>query len=84
MSKVSCAVWPISFRTENPSLKKYLLSESDDLLEECFRAAAEHETVMTQSFGHPHAFAIYLEMVEKFQLILDHFEKHYHDYGQKV
>jgi Na+/phosphate symporter len=60
------------FHAENPPLKKYLLSEADDLLQECFRAVTEHETVMTQSFGHPHAFAIYLAMVEKFKLILTH------------
>jgi Na+/phosphate symporter len=60
------------FHAENQSLKKYLLNEADELLEECFRAATEHETVMTQSFGHPHAFAIYLEMVEKFKLVLNH------------
>jgi Na+/phosphate symporter len=57
---------------DNPTLKKYLFWEADELLEECFRAITEHETVMTQSFGHPHAFAIYLEMVEKFKLILNH------------
>ena len=27
---------------------------------------------MTHSFGHPHAFAIYLEMIEKFKLMLNH------------
>ena len=60
------------FHAENQSLKKYLLDEADELLAECFQAITRHETVMTHSFGHPHAFAIYLEMVEKFKLILNH------------
>jgi Na+/phosphate symporter len=60
------------FHAENPSLKKYLLSEADDLLAHCFRAVTEHETTMTHSFGHPHAFAIYLEMIENFKLMLNH------------
>ena len=60
------------FHAENPSLKNYLLSEADDLLADCFRAITEHETTMTHSFGHPHAFAIYLEILEKFKLILNH------------
>jgi Na+/phosphate symporter len=60
------------FHAENPPLKRYLLGEADNLLEHCFKAATEHETTMSHSFGHPHAFAIYLEMLEKFKLILNH------------
>ncbi len=60
------------FHAENPPLKRYLLAEADQLLEHCFKAATDHETTMTHSFGHPHAFAIYLEIVEKFKLILNH------------
>jgi Na+/phosphate symporter len=60
------------FHAENPPLKRYLLGEADHMLEHCFTAATEHETTMTHSFGHPHAFAIYLEMLEKFKLVLNH------------
>jgi Na+/phosphate symporter len=60
------------FHAENPPLKRYLLGETDNLLEHCFKAATEHETTMSHSFGHPHAFAIYLEMLEKFKLMLNH------------
>jgi Na+/phosphate symporter len=58
--------------SENPPLKRYLLAEADQLLEQCFKAATEHETTMSHSFGHPHAFAIYLEMLQIFKLILNH------------
>ena len=60
------------FHAENPPLKRYLLGEADHMLEHCFTAATEHETTMSHSFGHPHAFAIYLELLEKFKLILNH------------
>jgi Na+/phosphate symporter len=60
------------FHAENPPLKRYLLGEADHLLEHCFTAATDHANTMTYSFGHPHAFAIYLEMLEKFKLILNH------------
>lgn len=60
------------FHAENPPLKRYLVGEADHMLEHCFKSATEHETTMSHSFGHPHAFAIYLEMLEKFKLILNH------------
>lgn len=60
------------FHAENKALKKYLRGDADQLLATCFAAATEHETTMTHSFGHPHAFAIYLEMLERFKLFLNH------------
>jgi Na+/phosphate symporter len=60
------------FHAENMALKKYLLGDADQLLETCFKAATDHETTMTHSFGHPHAFAIYMEMLQKFKLLLNH------------
>lgn len=60
------------FHAENKPLKKYLLAEANNLIEGCFKAATEHETTMSHSFGHPHAFAIYLEMLEKFKFMLNH------------
>jgi Na+/phosphate symporter len=60
------------FHAENKALKTYLLGDADQLLETCFKAATEHETTMSHSFGHPHAFAIYLEMLQKFKLLLNH------------
>ncbi len=60
------------FHAENPPLKKYLLAEADTMLESCFKAGAEHERRMTHTFGQPHAFAIYLALLEKIKLILNH------------
>ncbi len=60
------------FYDENKPLKNYLLAEANNMIEGSFQAAVEHETTMTHSFGHPHAFAIYLEMLERFKFILNH------------
>jgi Na+/phosphate symporter len=60
------------FHAENQPLKRYLLTEGNNMIEGCFKAATEHETTMSHSFGHPHAFAIYLELLKKFKLILNH------------
>jgi len=60
------------FHADNLSLKKYLLNQADLLLAHCFSAVTAHETTMTHSFGHPHAFAIYLEILERFKIILNH------------
>jgi Na+/phosphate symporter len=60
------------FHAENQPLKKYLLAEANNMLECCFKAGAEHERRMTYTFGQPHAFAIYLAMLEKNKLILNH------------
>jgi Na+/phosphate symporter len=60
------------FHADNPPMRRYLLNEADEILQQCFTAATEHETIMSHSFGHPHAFAIYLEMVERFKFVLNH------------
>jgi Na+/phosphate symporter len=60
------------FHAENKPLKRYLLSEANNLIEGCFKAGVEHDLRMAQSFGQPHAFAIYLEILNKFKLILNH------------
>jgi len=60
------------FHAENPPLKRYLVAEANNQIEGCFQAETEHETVMTQSFGQPHAFAIYLDLLGKIKLILNH------------
>jgi Na+/phosphate symporter len=60
------------FHADNPPLRRYLLSEAEQILQQCFTATTEHETIMSHSFGHPHAFAIYLEMVERFKFVLNH------------
>lgn len=60
------------FHAENKPLKRYLLNEANNLIDGCFKAEMEHNLRMAQSFGQPHAFAIYLEILTKFKLILNH------------
>jgi Na+/phosphate symporter len=60
------------FHAENKALKQYLRGDANQLLETCFKAETEHETIMSHSFGHPHAFAIYLEILQRFKLMLNH------------
>lgn len=60
------------FHAENKPLKRYLLTEASNLIEGCFQAEVEHDLQMVQSFGQPQAFAIYLELLERFKKILNH------------
>ncbi|AEB08793.1 hypothetical protein [Desulfobacca acetoxidans] len=60
------------FHAENQPLKRYLFNEANNLIEGCFQRETEHETRMTQSFGQPHAFAIYLAILEQQKRILQH------------
>lgn len=60
------------FLAENKPLKRYLLAEADNIIQGCFQAEVDHDLRMSQSFGQPHAFAIYLEILEKFKKILHH------------
>lgn len=59
------------FHAVNPPLRRYLLGEAEHIKEHCFQAATDHETTMTQSFGHPQAFGIYFEIMDRFKRILD-------------
>jgi len=56
----------------NPPLRRYLLGEVEHIKAHCFQAATAHETTMTHSFGHPQAFALYFEIMDRFKRILDH------------
>lgn len=60
------------FHTVNPPLRRYLLGQADHIQAHCFQAATEHETTMTQSFGHPQSFAVYFEIMDRFKRILHH------------
>jgi Na+/phosphate symporter len=58
--------------TVNPPLRRYLLGEVEHIKEHCFQAATAHETTMTHSFGHPQAFSLYFEIMDRFKRLLDH------------
>ncbi len=60
------------FHAVNPPLRRYLLGQAEHIQAHCFQAATEHETTMTHSFGHPQAFGIYFEIMDRFKKILRH------------
>jgi len=60
------------FKYRDPVLRKYLLSESTDLIKECFAKNKDHETRMMDGFGHPQAWGIFLAILEQARLILTH------------
>lgn len=60
------------FHAVNPPLRRYLLGQAEHIQAHCFQAATEHETTMSHSFGHPQAFAVYFEIMERFKKILGH------------
>ncbi len=55
----------------NPVLARYLVSKAAEMQQSCFEAETAHETTMTLSFGQPHAFAVYLEMVQILKQVLE-------------
>lgn len=59
------------FHTENPVLARYLTNKVQEMRAGCFAAETAHETTMTMSFGQPHAFAVYLEMINILAQVLD-------------
>jgi len=62
------------FKTDDPGLKKYLLKECDALTSGCFTAETEHEARMTTSFGQPHAWGVYLGLLDLTRKILARFQ----------
>jgi len=61
------------FKYRDPLLRKYLLTEAEALLAECFAIAQDHETRMMDGFGHPQAWGIFLAILDQGRLILRHF-----------
>ncbi len=57
------------FKTNDPFLKKYLAQECETLSAGCFQAESDHESRMTTSFGQPHAWGVYIALLELFRQI---------------
>ncbi len=62
-------------QTADPSLKAYILTESRQMREDCFREEVEHETRMMDSPGQPAAWSVYVAILEHFRAGLDHLIK---------
>ncbi len=59
------------FHAANPLLARYILTKAREMQQGCFVAETAHETEMTMSFGQPHAFAVYLEMINFLGQVLE-------------
>jgi Na+/phosphate symporter len=59
-------------RLNDPSLKTYVLTESQRMKETCFREEVEHETRMMDSPGQPGAWSVYVAILAHFRDTLGH------------
>ena len=60
------------FLYNDVSLKAYVLKESQNLRDTCFKEEVSHESRMMDSPGQHNAWAVYLAILERFQEILGH------------
>jgi Na+/phosphate symporter len=60
------------FQHNDAALKAYVLNESRQIMEACFRDEVNHETRMMDSPGQPDAWSIYIAILEHFRDILGH------------
>jgi Na+/phosphate symporter len=60
------------FQHNDAALKAYVLNESRQVMEACFRDEVNHETRMMDSPGQPDAWSIYIAILEHFRDILGH------------
>jgi Na+/phosphate symporter len=59
-------------QVDDPSLKAYVLEESQKMKEDCFRLKTTHETGMIDSPGQPDAWSVYLAILEASREIAGH------------
>ncbi|MEW6386361.1 MAG: hypothetical protein AB1491_02440 [Thermodesulfobacteriota bacterium] len=57
------------FKTDDASLKAYVLNEGQSLKESCFQDAAEHSARILDSPGHPESWSLYLHLLDLFREI---------------
>jgi Na+/phosphate symporter len=60
------------FKRDDPSLKEYIVKESEELIAGCSAAAAAHESHQMERLGQPKAWYIYLSILDHTRVILQH------------